>query len=672
MNRLGVFWRGARYRLDPVWPVLRWLLSTLVVLFGVSLLAFVLTYLTPGDLAENILTSQGITPTAEMVAAMRDRLGLTRPLWQQYLDWLGRVLHGDLGTSLSQGTDIATDFGRRLPLTMALTLVSLTGTWLIAIPLGLLVAIRQNSRLDLIVRVLSYFGSALPGFVVALMVLHLFGLQLGWLPIAASQDAIGMTMPVLTLILAMAGWYIRQVRTIAVEELDKPYIAGLRIRGMGDLRIGLHVLRNIAAPLCILAGNSFGGLLAGSAVVESIFSWQGIGFYALHAIAAKDYTIIQAYVVWCALVFLVANTVADLFAFALDPRLQQDVRRVVRYRKPPRKPLASGCDSLHIQHPNLAMLGTGRRPAARRFGRGLRVDPLLAWRVLLAVLVIVVLAGVFADSLTPYDPHLTSIGDALRPPSLAHPFGTDDLGRDVLTRVLAGIRPTLSVAFTVVACSLAIGTLIGVLAALGGRVVDALLQRLTAVFQSFPEFILVLALAAMLGPGFVSSVIALTAVYWTHVARYARILALQVSRSPYMQAARMNGVGPARSVIRHLVPNIASPVLVIGASSLGSVILNLATLSFVGLGLPRPTSEWGTMISEGRSFLQVAPWLAMGPGLALFVLILVVNLLADTSQELLAVSARSPQLAQQKGRSIEITRIDRRLARRRAAADQLR
>ena len=103
----------------------------------------------------------------------------------------------------------------------------------------------------------------------------------------------------------------------------------------------------------------------------------------------------------------------------------------------------------------------------------------------------------------------------------------------------------------------------------------------------------------MLGPGFVSSVIALTAVYWTHVARYARILALQVSRSSYMQAARMNGVGPARSVIRHLVPNIASPVLVIGASNLGSVILNLATLSFVGLGLPRPTSEWGTMISEG-------------------------------------------------------------------------
>lgn len=209
----------------------------------------------------------------------------------------------------------------------------------------------------------------------------------------------------------------------------------------------------------------------------------------------------------------------------------------------------------------------------------------------------------------------------------------------MFSRVLAGTYPTLSVAITVVCSVLVLGTLVGVASALAGGAVDALIQRIVAVFQSFPEFILALAFAAMLGAGFTSAVTALTLASWTGVARYARILTLQVKQAPYIQVARMNAVPGITIFARHMVPNIGSPLLVMAASNLGSVILNLATLSFVGLGLPQPTSEWGTMISDGRSYLQVAPWLVFGPGLALLVVTLLVNLFADASQEVLAVSA---------------------------------
>lgn len=618
--------------------LLNWFANTLLVLFGVSVLAFVLTYLTPGDLAENMLTAQGVQPTADMIELMRDRLGLNEPVLDQYLDWLGRLLHGDLGTSLSNGTQIMSDFMRRLPLTLALTVASLVLAWLVALPVGIAAAARPHSLFDRVARFLSYVSSAVPSFLFALLVLQVLGMELRLFPISASQDLRGMVMPTITLSLAMVGWYIRQIRAIALEEFDKPYAAGLRTRGMGEIRVGLHIVRNIAAPMCTLGATSFGALLAGSAVVEAIFSWQGIGNYALGAIQAKDYPVIQAYVLWCALVFLVANTVADLLAFFLDPRLTEHAR-ADKAQRPVRHTGGEATESLIIRHPDLTTLSSSSAPPKPRRRLLARFSPRLAWQVLTGAVGVIVVIALVANFITPYDPNATDIAAALKPPGATHWLGTDNLGRDVFSRVLAGIRPTLSVAVTVVCCALVFGTIIGVVSALAGRVVDAVIQRITAIFQSFPEFILALAFAAMFGPGFVSAVAALTLASWTGIARYARILTLQVKHAPYIQVARMNAVPGIRIFARHMVPNIGSPLLVMAASSLGSVILNLATLSFVGLGLPQPTSEWGTMISEGRSYLQVAPWLVFGPGLVLLFVTLIVNLFADASQEVLSANA---------------------------------
>lgn len=618
----------------------RWLANTLVVLIGLSVISFALTALVPGDLAEHLLTSQGVVPTDQMVAELRHQKGLDRPVWQQYLDWLVRVCHGDLGTSLAKGTRISADFAQRLPLTMALTLTSLVIMWAIAIPVGLYIAARPHSWSDRLIRLLSYLSSAVPGFVVALGVLYVLGMRMHWFPIAATQDLRGMVMPLITMVLAMTGWYVRQVRAIAVEELDKPYVSGLRMHGMNESRVARHVLRNILAPLCTLTGTSVGGLLAGSAVIETLFSWQGLGHYALAAIQAKDYPVIQAYVLWCAIAFLVANALADLAAVVVDPRL--GTWRMRRHVARSISQNTSGDARLAIEHPDLARLARRRRRTGLPARSLLRLSSRLQWWLLLVLLALFFAAGAGARWLTPFDPFQPRPDAALQPPGGEHLLGTDDLGRDLLARVLVGIVPTASLALAVAMCSLVIGTAVGVLAALAGGWVDALLQRITAVFQSFPEFILAMSVAAMMGSGFTSVMLALTAAYWTGIARYARILTLSVRQAPYVQVARMNGVPEVVVVLRHLVPNIVTPLLVITASHMGGVVLNLATLSFVGLGLPQPTSEWGTMISSARDYIQVAPWLVAAPGVTLFLLILLCNLFADTTQQRMSVNSPSP------------------------------
>nr|WP_279591629.1 ABC transporter permease subunit [Dermatophilus congolensis] len=602
-----------------------WVANTLIVLFGASVLSFAFTYLAPGDLARQTLTAQGVPATAEMLTAMRHRLGLDRPLLEQYLDWLNRLLHTDLGTSLATGNDIAAEFADRLPLTLALALTSIAMSWIIAIPLGVAAALRPGSRTDMLIRAVSYTSSAVPAFVIALLVLDVFGLHLAWFPIAADADLAGMAMPTITLVLATAGWHLRQVRTLALEAASRPFVTGLRLRGMSQTRIGLHLARNIAAPLCTLAGSGFGAVLGGSVVVEAIFSWRGIGAYALSAITAKDHPVIQAYVMWCVLVFLVANALSDLAAFALDPRLKNTqkittstIAKGIKDTHPPALPLSIN----HVNPHTLTTTATAPPSHSRR--TYVRPIPLLS-----CLLGLILIAGIAAPFLSSYDPNSTDITRALRPPNFSHILGTDQLGRDIWARTLAGIAPTLAISITVVALALVIEATVGMLAGAIGGIIDTICQRITAIFQAFPEFILALALAAILGPGFWSIVAALTAPTWTRTARYARILTLELKNAPYIHAARMNNVPTLILFVRHILPNIAGPLIAVAASDLGGVILNLATLSFVGLGLPQPTTEWGTMIAQSRPFLHTATWLVLAPGLAVFTTTVTINLLTD-------------------------------------------
>ena len=259
--------------------------------------------------------------------------------------------------------------------------------------------------------------------------------------------------------------------------------------------------------------------------------------------------------------------------------------------------------------------------------RHLRMDRKMAT---VTVLVIFMIAGVhLCRNWLPYDPFKTNMNEAALPPSAQHWFGTDNLGRDVFSRVLQGSQTSLYSALGVVAAVSAAGTILGVIAGYLGGTVDTVIMKLVVIFQAFPSFILAVAVAGMLGTGMLNGMLSLCAVYWTTYAKLARSLVLQMKDVTYIQAAKLCGARNHHIIIRYVIPNVVSSLAVTAALDVGSVILSMAGLSFLGLGAQRPTAEWGVMMSEARNYMQTAPWIILFPGLALFLTVIVFNLFGD-------------------------------------------
>lgn len=231
--------------------------------------------------------------------------------------------------------------------------------------------------------------------------------------------------------------------------------------------------------------------------------------------------------------------------------------------------------------------------------------------------------------LTPYDPAAQNLANRLHPPSLAHPLGTDQFGRDVLTRLIYGARISLGIAVTVTAVRVLIGTIVGLVAGYVGGWVDELLMRLVDVQLAFPGLVLALVVAGVLGPSLGNVMIALAAVGWATYARLVRGSVLSVKQRNYVDAARLAGA-PRRCIVRrHLLPAVVSPVVVIATLNLGTVVVATAGLSFIGLGAQPPTAEWGTMLDSGREHLRQAWWVVNAPGGAIALTVLGFNLLGD-------------------------------------------
>lgn len=260
--------------------------------------------------------------------------------------------------------------------------------------------------------------------------------------------------------------------------------------------------------------------------------------------------------------------------------------------------------------------------------------------ILSGILVFILLGAHFCRYILPYDPFKTNMGEAALPPSASHWFGTDNLGRDVFSRVLQGSQTSLYAALCVVAVVFLVGTLLGVMAGYLGGWPDLVIGRIIVIFQAFPGFILALAVAGMLGAGIGNGMLSLCAVYWTTYAKLARSLVLQMKDTTYIQAAKLCGASRRSIIIRYILPNVISPLVVTAALDVGSVILSMAGLSFLGLGAQRPTAEWGVMMSEARNYIQTAPWIIFFPGLALFLVVTVFHLLGDSVRDMLEKKIR--------------------------------
>ncbi len=303
--------------------ILKRLLQLVVVLLGVTFLTFMITQATPSDAAEMKYVSMGMMPSTELLEKTREEMGLNDPVLIQYGRWLGNVLHGDLGESSKFGESVWTQMTRKLPMTLKLAGVSLIVVILISFPLGILSAVKKNKAADYIIRFFSFFGVSMPNFWLALLLMYIFAVRLGWFKVVSTDSVQGMILPVATLTIPMISSYARQIRAALLEELNANYVIGARARGIPERRIIWgHVLPNAILPIITLLGLSVGHLLGGAAIIETIFSWQGIGNMVVEAIRVRDYPLIQGYVIWMAIIYVTVNLLVDIAYRLLDPQIR--------------------------------------------------------------------------------------------------------------------------------------------------------------------------------------------------------------------------------------------------------------------------------------------------------------------------------------------------------------
>ncbi len=303
--------------------IIRRVLQFIPVLLGITFLAFLLIYLSPSDPVSVRMSAGGISVSPEIMESMRRSMGLDRPLLIQYGDWLWNILHGNMGKSYITDADVLDQILKALPYTLKMAGASLLLTLCISIPIGILTAAMQNSKFDYVVRVMAFVGNALPNFIIALCLMFIFSYRLGWIPVLATTKPIGLILPALTLALVMSSRYIRQIRAAMLDELGKGYVVGLRSRGLSETTILYkNVLKNIMVTVITLTGISLGSLLGGTVIVETVFTWPGLGSLIMEGISQRDYPVVQAVIVWMASAFMVVNLLTDISYTVFNPKIK--------------------------------------------------------------------------------------------------------------------------------------------------------------------------------------------------------------------------------------------------------------------------------------------------------------------------------------------------------------
>ena len=306
--------------------IIQRLLQLIPVLIGITFLSFAMMRVAGSDAITELYGDKGAV-SQEIIDARRTELGLDQPFLTQYVTWLGGMVRGDMGTSYVSGLDVFGTFTSKLPATLLLTALSLVMTVVVSIPLGILAAVKRGRAIDYALRFISFIGNSMPGFLIALLLMHLFSIRLKWLPVISDGLSLrSALMPTMTLAIAMSSKYMRQVRAAVLEELQKDYVTGAKARGVRS-RVTLwnSVIRSSMLTIITLLALSIGSLLGGTAIIESIFMWDGVGKMAVDAITMRDYPLIQAYVVWMAVIYVLVNLVTDLVYHLLDPRIRLGV-----------------------------------------------------------------------------------------------------------------------------------------------------------------------------------------------------------------------------------------------------------------------------------------------------------------------------------------------------------
>lgn len=299
------------------------ILILIPVLLIVSVLVFGLARAMPGGAAMAYLTAANIPPTQEALQAATIKLGLNKPIVIQYLEWLKGIIQLDFGHSYINNKDVALELFGALRNTLKLALASLFWLILISFPLAIFSALKPNGKFDHLARIFSFLGSSIPAFVLGFIFVMIFSLKLGWFPVAGAQEAKSIVLPSLTLAFGYIATYSRVFRNSLLENINKRYVLYGKARGLNKKDIFKnHVFRNSLIPVVTSLGVSFGGMLAGSVIVENIFSWPGLGSFITGSINNRDFPMIQGYVILMAIIFVFTNLASDIACAALNPRIR--------------------------------------------------------------------------------------------------------------------------------------------------------------------------------------------------------------------------------------------------------------------------------------------------------------------------------------------------------------
>ena len=303
--------------------ILKRILWLIPIMLLISFITFFLMYLSPGDPALIFLSQGGEPPDAATLAQLREQLGLNDSVWVQYFRWLGNLLHGDLGTSIFTGNPVLVEIKTYFPNTLKLTILSMAMTLLISIPIGIFAAVHENHLSDYLIRVCTFITGAMPGFFAALLLIYFLGVRLRWLPTISSGSKNGIIMPALTLALTISAGYIRQIRAAVIEEMGEDYIRMFRARGIRENMILYRgALTSVLPSILTIAGMRIGSLLGGTAIIEIVCTYQGIGRLAVNSITNRDYPLMQAFVLLMALIYVLVNLAVDILYGIADPRVR--------------------------------------------------------------------------------------------------------------------------------------------------------------------------------------------------------------------------------------------------------------------------------------------------------------------------------------------------------------
>ena len=562
--------------------------------------------------------------TEEAVAAYNHEHGTDRPAVVQYADWVAGIVRGDLGNSLASPEPPVWDvIEPALVNSMKLAVFA----FLIVVPFGILggvfAGLRVGRPTDRGITVVGLSLAVVPEFVTGLVLILVFSIWLGWLPVTAQwEPGAGaltqvkyLALPAMALAIVLFGYIARITRAGVVEALEADYTRTAYLKGLPrNTVIRRHVLRNALMPTIAVVATQVGYLVGGLVAIEYLFNYQGLGLMVLQAAQQKDFTLLTAGVLVVGTVYLVVTLIADIAFALLNPT---------------------------NQIPGLGMnsvAAASARPEARAARRE-RLRLLLrspSFIIGAGVLLFWLTCALLGSRITPYDPIFDQTSNLSQRPSVEHWFGTDRLGRDVFSRVLAGSRDILLIAPLATLLATIFGTTLGLITGYLRGIADDTISRVIDALLAIPLIVLAVTVVTAVGSRSAWAVTVVIAIVFTPIiARTVRAAVLGEAQLDYVEAARLRGEHSQYVMFAEVLPNVMPPILVEATIRLGYAIFAVATLTFIGFGLQPPSPDWAVQISDNWQFLAQEWWTVLFPALAIASLVVAVNLVSDSIQQVL-------------------------------------